>query len=382
MKCIADKLKILLTALVFNLLLPLYVLAADISPEQLFNTARQASLNADYEYALQTWRKLLEQYPDNADYLLGIGQTLHWQGHSDQAIPYLRRGIALAPDYEDIHITLFQALQMAGKADEAEIVRAAAADRFGTARWAMATLNTSSVQQNTGYHVSLSNQLEFPANGLANWRETTAEFGAHTPNDHRFAVQVQQTKRFRQSDLAWALNGFYKLADTTGILLAAGWSPDHHVIPEHRLQLQLNHDFSNGWGGIAGIGYAGYREADVTTADITIEKYIADYRLAYTLIRSDSNTAGMATAHRLQIGYYFPSSSNIQLGYTGGEEIEKLTDANTLLSSRVDTTVVWGEFRMTPSLGLVYSVGKTWVKPQDRARTDREFFRFGLNYYF
>jgi YaiO family outer membrane protein len=248
--------------------------------------------------------------------------------------------------------------------------------------WTQPVAVTPTKAEKTGFNLLLANQLEFPAKGQPNWRESMAEFGAQTSNDNRYAIQIVQTERFDLSDMTVGVNGYYKLAKSTGIQLTAALSPDHRVMPEKRVQLQLSHTLSNGWGGIAGIGYTGYSESDVTSTDITIEKYIANYRLAYTLFRSDSNTVGAASSHRLQIGYYFPAASSLQLAYITGEEIEKLTDASTLLSSKVDTMAIWGELRLSPSVGLLYSAGKTWIKPFGLARTDREFIRIGLNYYF
>ena len=71
-------------------------------PAGTYSEARELVFDGQYQAALELFNDLVAAYPDNADYLLGQGQTLLWLDRPARAIPPLQKARELAPDYEDV----------------------------------------------------------------------------------------------------------------------------------------------------------------------------------------------------------------------------------------------------------------------------------------
>ncbi len=77
----------------------------------------------DLEYAAEAFRKSVTANPEFARGHRALGETLLYQGKTDEAIAELRRAVELAPDEPIMHESLAKALDAKGLTAEAEAER-------------------------------------------------------------------------------------------------------------------------------------------------------------------------------------------------------------------------------------------------------------------
>ncbi|MCK9397792.1 MAG: tetratricopeptide repeat protein, partial [Methylobacter sp.] len=70
--------------------------------EARFLLARVLAWQAKYEESVGQYTFLLRLEPNNADYLLGLGQVYFWQNRPRVAIPFLKRAQKSAPHYAEV----------------------------------------------------------------------------------------------------------------------------------------------------------------------------------------------------------------------------------------------------------------------------------------
>jgi len=350
--------------------------------QQQFQTARQLAFDGDYRAAIDIYRQLLALQADNVDYLLGLGQALVWNKQEAQAIPYLNTAVALAPDYEQIYQVLFHAYTATNNREQAETIRLAAQERFRQPAWTHEVTDTSTLPSTTSYKLHLANQVEILGNDRNDWRYTTLGMNARFSNNRQLGINLLHTEKFQLNDTTVSIYGNYPLTSNWMLHAVIDYSPTHKVMPHGVGYVQLGYNFNNGWGLLAGGKLARYTESSVRTADLTVEYYIASLRLAYTVVFSDASDAGNANNHRLQIGYYLDSGSNIQLSFTSGDEVEKTTGSDRIIRTGIETIALWGETRLHDRWGILYAAGYRGLQPDQLKKTSRKFASLGVSYFF
>jgi YaiO family outer membrane protein len=368
-----------------SLFMPTSASAEQITPEtvqQHFQTARQLAFDGDYRAAIDIYRQLLALQADNVDYLLGLGQALVWNKQEAQAIPYLNTAVALAPDYEQIYQVLFHAYTATNNREQAETIRLAAQERFRQPAWTHEVTDTSTLPSTTSYKLHLANQVEILGNDRNDWRYTTLGMNARFSNNRQLGINLLHTEKFQLNDTTVSIYGNYPLTSNWMLHAVIDYSPTHKVMPHGVGYVQLGYNFNNGWGLLAGGKLARYTESSVRRADLTVEYYIASLRLAYTVAFNDASNAGNANNHRVQIGYYLDSGSNIQLSFISGNEVEKTIGSDRIIRTGIETIALWGETRLHDRWGILYAAGYLGLRPDQLQKTSRKFASLGVSYFF
>ena len=120
-----------------------------------------------------------------------------------------------------------------------------------------------------------------------------------------------------------------------------------------------------------------YNTTKVDVAELTVERYFSDYRIAFSVYPSRSQVAGNATSYRLQLSHYYGEENNIQLMVVRGTEVDKPTGVDTVLATSVRSAALFGRHWMTRNLGLTYSIGHT-----EQGASTRKAVNVGLRYRF
>ncbi|NJD05400.1 MAG: tetratricopeptide repeat protein [Methylococcaceae bacterium] len=105
--------------------------------EARFQLARVLSWTKRYTEAEGHYRILLQNEPDNTDYLLGLGQTLLWRGWRQEAIRVLNVANRLTPHYVELRRAQIAALAGGdpGERKRAADLLAKARKEFPEADW-------------------------------------------------------------------------------------------------------------------------------------------------------------------------------------------------------------------------------------------------------
>lgn len=366
------------------LLLPVTVAAAGhyADPAAAYRDARKAAANGDYQQAIDIFTGLMQQYPNNPDYLLGAGQAYTWQGKPAAAIPLLKKGLALAPDYEDIYRALSQAYENDRQPQQAVALYKEALARFKRPDWAVKGMKQHQKTNRPVLSLKLSNRLESLSNNKNDWRDTEVTARLKYDNGRQYSISYVNSARFGLVDNTIAAETYQPVGKHDTVYGELRYSNSHHVLPEYSVHIQLTHTFNDGLGIIGGYKRVNYTESGVHVINLGAEYYFSNYRAAYTAYISNSDTAGSALSHQFQIGYTFPSLSNIQLAVATGSEVEKEINAISITNTDFTTITFWGETILTPNWSFIYAAGYTTLKVNKLFSSDRRFFKLGLRYTF
>jgi len=190
--------------------------------------------------------------------------------------------------------------------------------RSGPAWAAAATRAAGShrpIQAELGYaHETLSNGSpdwrELYLRGKKTYRPRTALYG-----------MFRLTERFGLSDQEFTLGGSYPLNSRWTAAVEGTYSPSAMVLPRWSATGELHRNLGGGFGLQFALRHREYATGVVDTGSLTIERYWASYRAAYTL--SVSQLAGVSTAvHIVQGNYYYGDQSSVSLSLATGQEAE------------------------------------------------------------
>ena len=207
--------------------------------------------------------------------------------------------------------------------------------------------------------VAFAHMRETLSNNPNDWTDTQLELL------HRFALRklligrATSSERFGLHDNTLGLSGYYPLGERTTAYAELSSSDTHRVLPRDSVHLQLAQSLAQGWGAIAGLRHVSYDTTTVDIADLTLERYFSDYRVALTVYPSHSQIAGTATSYRLQLSRYYSEENNIQLALVRGTEVDKPTDVGAVLATDVRSIALFGRHWLTRSWGLGYGIGHT-----------------------
>ena len=347
-----------------------------------YKLARELSFSGKPDEAIKFYQSLLQQEPENADYLLGIGQSLLWNHQPQQAIPYLEKATKIAPQYEDAYRTLAQAYVGNGQYKDADKIYNYSLKQFNDPQWAKDGLHASGFNDHTEYSLfSINNTLEDPDYLADNWRDTQFSFSHIFAKRKDVSVYYENTERFSIQDHTAGISVTYPLTGKTTLYTELSYSPTHDVVPEYSGWLQLNQALSDGFGVILGIKQRKYSNDRVYTGDFTLEKYISDFRFAYTAYLSDSD-AGSSLAHRIQSSYYLNSDITLNLAFSTGTELEKSTIPGVIQKTDFSDIGLWGNYWIEKNLNIKCGFGYTNLDIPGINDPVRKRIELGLDYRF
>lgn len=350
------------------------------NPEAAYQTARDLAHNGDYQQAIAIYTRLLRDHPENADYLLGAGQAYLWQGRPAAAVPLLEKGMAIAPDYEDIYHALSQAYENSRQPQKARAVYRKAVTRFSGPGWAVQGLKKHEKKDRPELSLQLSYRLAALSNNNHDWRDRKVTAGVKYSSGRQVNVSYVNSERFGLIDDTLALETYQPVNKNNTLYGELRYSNSHKVLPQYSAYLQWTHEFTGGWGIIGGYKRIEYTESGVHQIDLGLEYYFSNYRAAYTAYISNSDSAGLALSHRFQLGYTFDSMSNIQLAVATGSEVEKPVNARSIIKTDFTTVTIWGELLMNRRWSLIYAVGYTDLNVNNLTSSNRRFFNLGVRY--
>jgi YaiO family outer membrane protein len=98
----------------------------------------------------------------------------------------------------------------------------------------------------------------------------------------------------------------------------------HDIIPKYTLSRRVSQSLPGGWGLGFGVRQSEYNFASNSLYSVSAERYVGNFRGAYTLYSSRTEGADVGSAHRVQLNYLYGDRNTVGLSYTTGRDIESL----------------------------------------------------------
>lgn len=225
--------------------------------------------------------------------------------------------------------------------------------------------------------IVLTHMRETLSNNPNDWKDTQFELLRQFAPRKLLIGRVTSSERFGLHDDTLGLSGYYPLGERTTAYAELTASDTHRVLARDSLHLQLAQSLSQGWGAIGGLRHVTFNTTVVDIADLTLERYFSDYRVALTAYPSHSQIAGSAASYRLQFSRYYGDENNIQLLIVRGIEVDKPTGIDTVLATSVRSVALFGRHWLTRDWGLGYGIGYTV-----QGESTRRSANVGLRYRF
>ncbi len=225
--------------------------------------------------------------------------------------------------------------------------------------------------------LGVSHARESLSNNPNPWTDTQLELLHYFAPRKLLAGRAISSERFGLHDNTLAVSAYHPLGERTTGYAEISASDTHRVLPRGSLHLQVSQSLPQGWGVLGGFKHLSYNSTAVNIAELTVERYFADYRAAFSLYPSRSSTAGNASSYRLQLSRYYGEENNIQVLFVNGVEVDKPTVIDSVLATHVRGVALFGRHWLTQEWALAYGVGHTV-----QGESIRRSLNLGLRYRF
>lgn len=188
------------------------------------------------------------------------------------------------------------------------------------------------------------------------------------------SAKIARTERFGASDATATLSGAAKLASNLTGSAEMAISSTHRIQPKRSLQAGLSLSLTDGWGVGGGLKQVTYNASVLRVADVTLERYWGNYRVAYSIHPTHSNIAGSALGHRLQMSRYYGDDNSVSLLFAAGSEVDR-PEVGIFTKSTVRAVALFGQHGLSGSWALGYALSHT-----SQAGTRRDGFSLSAIY--
>lgn len=338
---------VLALALLFICAVP--VAAAD--PGERFGIAQHQLQDGEFEAARQAFLSLQQEFPGNVDYIFGHALALARLGQESDALRELTRAIEIAPGYEDLWRTKYNLLNRSPPSADLARFREQSAARFPLATW----WHPAVPVQRRPWTVTLGSGIDALDNNFPDWNNQFAEIRYQRNDSQTYAAQLARDERNSFSDVSTGLAGHW----STGAWLAGGsaaFASSPQVVPKRSLEVYTGRLYGDGWISTLRFRYRDFANATVSTALISTEKYIAQFRVSYDLGISRLHGAASFTNHVLTGNWYYQGDASVGLSITTGHEAEAIGGGQ-VLETDVQGISLNGRHPLTDRIGLQWWLG-------------------------
>lgn len=207
--------------------------------------------------------------------------------------------------------------------------------------------------------LELGHSIETLTPDSPDWTDTELRYRDVLAARKVLLARVTRTSRFDLDDTTVAAGAYWPLGERDTLFVEGSYSPSHRVLARGSAQAAWARHWGGGWGTQLGVRHVGYTATDVTLGELMLERYVGDYRFAYTYAPSRSSTAGNAAGHRLQGGWFYGDFSSAQLVLAAGDEVDRPSATGTVTPTEVRVVALFGLQQIGCRWGVGWSVGRT-----------------------
>lgn len=308
----------------------------------------------DVDTALGMLKQLRVEHPNDVDYVLLHAQILIRQGDDVPALEELRIATQLAPDYEEPwrlrHLLLSRSNDDVGV--ELATVVNEASDRFPDASW----WREVHVEPDINWVLLVGAGHDRLDNGAPSWNRQFVELSREKDSSVRYRLQLSRDQRFDESDVTVLLGSDINLPNDWFAGLEYGTASGPSFSPNLAYSGYLGRALQDGW--VLNLQYRRreYDTASVGSAITTAEKYVGEFRFAYSLGISHLQGASNSVSHSLTSNWYYNELASVGLSINSGEEAEAVGPGQVLESS-VRGISVSGRHKINDRFGLQWWFG-------------------------
>ena len=192
-------------------------------------------------------------------------------------------------------------------------------------------------------------------NGYQDWRSVWLRARHGTEAGTAVYGAARHTQRFGLDDSEFQAGLNLPLAAPFSLTMEAGASPSHNVLPRWSAMAEVGVNAA-GWGLAAGYRRTEYDHSRTDMGIFRLERYLGDFRAAYTFYPVSVENAGSASGHAFRLDWYYSDRDFIGIGYATGREVENAGTAG-LLVSDITEYLVTGRRFVTGDWSLLFEAG-------------------------
>ncbi len=329
-----------------------------------FRLAQVLGWDGRHGEALGEYDALVAASPSNVDYVFGRAQALAGVGREREAMAEARRARDLAPDYEAVWQLEYRLARRVLSVGEIEALRELVASRFPDAGW----WREPRAAPDYSATLTAGTSRDELSGDRPGWRRYFARLEGETRGGIRYLGEVARDRRFDGGDNSLTIGGGRDFGTDWSLDAALAISPDARSLPEAGISAELRRRFPAGWGGWLGVRRRDYDTATVTTWRSGAERYVGDYRLAYSLDVSRLHGSATSLTHVLSLAWYPRDGHALGLGFATGEEAESVGPSR-VIETDVESVTLSGRH----AIGGRY-VLNWWLGTQDQGDIYRRHY--------
>ena len=337
-------------SLLLAMLLP-FAAAALADPAERFASARQLMHDGKLDAALAAFELLRADYPEDVDYAFARAQVLVRLGRDAEAAEQLDAAIAMAPAYEDIWRARYRLLARQEDGEVLDAFRRRAAEQFPAATW----WHAREPESRPAWTVLVGAGADSLSNDLPGWDNQFIETHYERDDGTRYTGRVARDARNDEGDISIGLGGEWRVQSWfagAGLMFVA----DPAFQARTGFEVYAGRSFDDGWGGTVRYRRRDYDNATIGTVVASVEKYVSDFRVAYTLGVSHLQGASTFSGHTLTGNWYYRDSSSVGVSLSGGREAEAIGGGR-VIETDVRGISLSGRHQLDERLGLHWWLG-------------------------
>jgi len=320
-------------------------------PSSRFQQGQLLLRSGELDDALRVFDALRREHPADVDYAFARAQALHRLGRIDDALDELDEAARLAPDYEDVYRMRYLLVASGEHSKPKSTVTAILEQtvrRYPDARWLLAAPEPE-------WTLVLSGNYENLDNGFADWNNQFVEIARSRANRSFNALRLGRDQRGSAVDQWLGAGGQWRFADRWNAGVDVAFSSNPQIIAELGFTAHVGATLAQGWGVDLAYRRREYTADAVSSGLITVEKYFADFRIAYQLGLSRLDGASNFANHSATFNWYVNEASSVGLSVNSGREAESIGNGRVLETDVRGLSIV-GSHKLNPRLGL-----RTWL---------------------
>ena len=225
--------------------------------------------------------------------------------------------------------------------------------RIAIALAALAACSAGAQERAHPFELRLDLAREKLDRDFADWRDDSVQLAWKPRRGLAILGGARRTERFGLVDREGFGGAYLPLGAETTLHVEGTWSSTHQVLPRWVGLAEVSRALGGGW--VAALGYKAsrYSLADTEAGIATVEKYIGDWRLAYTASLTRLEQGAWSPVHRASATWYRGDLTYVAIAAGRGREIENVPPLG-LVASDVRSASLGAGIEVMQRWGLTF----------------------------
>lgn len=175
--------------------------------------------------------------------------------------------------------------------------------------------------------IEIGGSAEHLGNGYSDWYSTYLFLLQKVSQRQSFYGWISSQARYGLTDPQYIFGFYTPLSSETILNVEASYSPTHRTLAQNEIAASLDHRLARGYGYQLGARRRTYQDLSADIAQLGVDHYYGNQRLAYTLSLSQlSNVPGLAATHSATFTHYYGGNadSSVSFNAAAGRDVENV----------------------------------------------------------